>query len=143
MKETQRDRRDIFRVMEKETVDCSKADTRSRQFLLPRRILWTQGDVENSQALLKDRELQISLAAKEPCVMKSSEEGKASLLLDYGVEIHGGIRLLAWSDSTNRGAKVRIRFGESASEAMSEPGGESNSTNDQCKSAEACIYLKI
>lgn len=133
MKETQRDRRDIFRVMEKETVDCSKADTRSRQFLLPRRILWTQGDVENSQALLKDRELQISLAAKEPCVMKSSEEGKASLLLDYGVEIHGGIRLLAWSDSTNRGAKVRIRFGESASEAMSEPGGESNSTNDHAR----------
>lgn len=130
---TKRDRRDIFRVMEEEALKTSKKDVRSRRFLLPRRVLWTNGDVENSRALLEEREPQISLAAHEPCVMRNADGGRASVLLDYGVEIHGGIRLLAWSDSTNRGAKVRIRFGESVSEAMSEPGGETNSTNDHAR----------
>lgn len=133
MNARQRERKDIFRVMDEEIVSSSREDVRSRRYLLPRRILWTEGCVENSQVLLEERELQISLAAHNPCVMKSTDGGKASILLDYGVEIHGGIRLLAWSDSTDRGAKVRIRFGESASEAMSEPGGETNSTNDHAR----------
>lgn len=130
---TKRDRRDIFRVMEEETLKTSREDVRSRRFLLPRRVLWTNGNVENCGALLEEREPQISLAAHEPCIMKNADGSRASVLLDYGVEIHGGIRILAWSDSTNKGAKVRIRFGESVSEAMSEPGGETNSTNDHAR----------
>lgn len=133
MKDTQRERRDIFRVMDEDTLQNSRADMRSRQFLLPRRVVWTDGCVENSEVLLKERELQISLAAHEPCIMDNRGGSRASVLLDYGVEIHGGIRLLAWADSTNRGAKVRIRFGESVSEAMSEPGGDTNSTNDHAR----------
>ena len=35
--------------------------------------------------------------------------------------------------STDRGARVRIRFGESVMEAMSEPGGEGNATNDHAR----------
>lgn len=130
---TQRDRGDIFRVMDEDVLKTGKKDIRTRRFLLPKRILWTGGHVENSQTLLEDREIQISLAAHQPCILKNQGEEKASILLDYGVEIHGGIRLLAWTDSTNRGAKVRVRFGESASEAMSEIGGPSNATNDHAR----------
>lgn len=132
---TQRDRKDIFRVMDEDSLKAGKEDIRTRRFLLPRRILWTKGHVENSDTLLENREIQISLAAHRPCILKNEGQAqeKASILLDYGVEIHGGIRLLAWMDSTGRGAKVRVRFGESAAEAMSELGGETNATNDHAR----------
>ena len=131
----QRDRKDIFRVMDEDILKAGKEDVRTRRFLLPKRILWMKGHVENSDTLLENREMQISLAAHRPCILKNEGQAqeKASILLDYGVEIHGGIRLLAWMDSTGRGAKVRIRFGESAAEAMSEPGGETNATNDHAR----------
>lgn len=128
-----RERNDIFRVMDEKIYASGQEDTRRRKYIYPRRIVWTSGNVENSQALLKEREMQISLDASDACVMKSANGQKASILLDYGVEIHGGIRLLAWGDSTKIGAKVRIRFGESASEAMSELGGENNATNDHAR----------
>ena len=115
-----RERNDIFRVLDEETLKNSKKDVRSRSFLFPKRILWTAGQVENSRRLLEKEEMQISLAAHEPCILKNEKGEKASILLDYGIEIHGGISLLAWLDSTKRGAKVRVRFGESAAEAMSD-----------------------
>lgn len=133
MQVTERERKDIFRIMDGEMIHSGRKDMRSRTFLLPRRIVWTQGKVKNAEVLLEERDLQISLAATKPCIMRSKRGAKASILLDYGVEIHGGIRILAWADSTNKGAKVRIRFGESVSEAMSELGGSTNSTNDHAR----------
>jgi len=124
--------RTIFRVMDKETTDTIHPDERKSAYLLPRRIVWKQGKISNEEVLLKERESQISLAAWDDCVMDSTD-GQASLLLDFGYEIHGGIRILAWKDSTDRGARVRIRFGESVMEAMSEPGGEGNATNDHAR----------
>lgn len=55
---TQRERKDIFRVMDADTLKTGKEDIRTRRFLLPKRILWTKGHVENSQTLLEDREIQ-------------------------------------------------------------------------------------
>lgn len=106
---------------------------RSRKALFPTRIVWEQGDVENSKVLLQERELQITVAASDPFVMRNTDGRKASIVLDYGVEIHGGLRLLVWKDSTGRGAKIRVRFGESVSEVMSEIGGEGNATNDHAR----------
>ena len=114
-------------------IHIEEKDTRTRAFVYPKRIVWTQGHVENSEILLTKREHQISLCAHEPCVMKSTPNCKASILLDYGTELHGGIRILVWGDSTRRGAKLRIRFGESVSEAMSELGGKTNATNDHAR----------
>lgn len=128
-----RERKDIFRVMDENITAKGQEDIRSRCFLYPARILWTQGEVTNSEVLMEERELQISLLASNPCIMKSTPGKKASILLDYGAEIHGGIRLLAWQDSTGKGSKVRIRFGESASEAMAELGGDNHATNDHAR----------
>jgi len=128
-----RERNDIFRVMDEKIYASEQEDTRKRKYIYPQRIVWTAGNVENSQVLLQEREMQISLDSSNPCILQSTQGQKASILLDYGVEIHGGIRLLNWVDSTGRGAKVRIRFGESVSEAMSELGGENNATNDHAR----------
>lgn len=96
--------RTIFRVMDKETTDTIHPDERKSAYLLPRRIVWKQGKISNEEVLLKERESQISLAAWDDCVMDSTD-GQASLLLDFGYEIHGGIRILAWKDSTDRGGE--------------------------------------
>ena len=104
-----------------------------RVTLEPVKVLWKQGEVENEQMLLERRSRQVSLVASSPVVLKTTSEQQASVLLDYGTEIHGGIRILVWGEGTGRGAKVRVRFGESASEAMAEIGGENNATNDHAR----------
>lgn len=133
MWKTERKRDDIFRVMDEEMVKGIHHDPCSRAILLPKRIIWTDGEVKNSEALLEEREFQISLGAHNPCIMKSTKKKKASMLLDYGQEIHGGIRLLVWSSSIAAGATVRVRFGESVGEAMAEIGGSQNATNDHAR----------
>ena len=74
-----RERNDIFRVLDEETLKNSKKDVRSRSFLFPKRILWTAGQVENSRRLLEKEEMQISLAAHEPCILKN-EKGEDDYL---------------------------------------------------------------
>lgn len=125
--------RTIFRIMEESMEQKIQRDQRTRIFLPPQRVVWMQGSVENSEVLLEKRELQISLEAKNACILKSEKGSKASILLDYGMELHGGIRIFSWADSTGKGAKVRIRFGESVAEAMSEIGRDTNSTNDHAR----------
>lgn len=113
-------------------INIKEKDIRTRAFLFPKRIVWIQGQVNNSEMLLVEREHQISLSANSPCIMRSTKDSKASILLDYGMELHGGVRILVW-ESTRKSAKLRIRFGESVSEAMSEIGGDTNATNDHAR----------
>jgi hypothetical protein len=112
--------------------DC-EVDKRNKLYVTPQKIIWTSnienGIVENSEVLLEKSSNQISLVPTNPCILKNHGV-QASVLLDYGCEIHGGILLLAWKASKKEGVKVRIRFGESAMEAMSEVGGTDNATND-------------
>ena len=51
-------------------------------------------------------------------------------MLDFGKELHGGLEIVTgrWADGKER--KVRLRFGESVSEAMSEIDTILNATND-------------
>lgn len=133
MYNTDRARTDIFRAMDREVYKNSKRDVRSREFIFPTRIVWTAGNVENTETLLKEKPLQSTLPSGDICVMKNEGTEKASILLDFGVEIHGGLRLVAMKEKTRKGTKVRIRFGESVSEAMSEIGGEHNATNDHAR----------
>lgn len=51
--------------------------------------------------------------------MTSTETEKASLLLDFGSELHGGLKLVMGSSSRREPSLVRIRFGESVGEANS------------------------
>lgn len=109
-----------------------RAAVTARLDLVPVKVVWTQGQVHNPENLLKKRERQISLTATEPTVLETRKE-TASILLDYGCELHGGIRILAWQGEPEEGIRVRVRFGESVTEAMSEIGGVTNATNDHAR----------
>ncbi len=66
-----------------------------------------------------------------PAVLTATPDAPAGILLDFGVEIQGYVEL--FTPMTAEQAKlrhVRVRFGESVSEAMAELGGEQNAGND-------------
>jgi len=102
----------------------------SRKYIAPVRILWQQGEVKNSEKLLKEGNGQADLANKNMVFLKNTGSGtKASILLDFGKELHGGLEVVTGMWGPNKPLKVRIRYGESASEAMSEIGVK-GATND-------------
>jgi len=108
-----------------------QADPRVRRYLGPTRILWQSPEgVANAEALLKPQAGQVTLVNRDVCTLRYDKTAPG-VLLDFGAELHGGLQLAA---GTNGGPKdpvrVRIRFGESAAEAMSDIGGERNATND-------------
>ena len=102
-------------------------DNRVRSFITPQRIVYQAGGIRNGQVLLENRAAQQSLGSETHCEFPA----KASILLDYGFEFHGGIgiSISGTSEPTQRTVRLRIRFGESAQEAMSDVDA-SSATND-------------
>lgn len=102
-------------------------------YIQPTRIVWqTSGEksfISGSKFLLEDRSPQITIYPKDACFMENQGE-IPSILLDFGKEIHGGIQIFCWRANKENGARIRVRFGESAMEAMSELGEETNATNN-------------
>ena len=106
-------------------------DERSRVFLLPRAVKLTRGKVYGAELLLEDAPTQAVLGSAGGCRLENVSGGeKAGILLDYGRESHGTLRLTSAAvDSASGRAKLRIRFGESVMEALT-PLGQKNTTND-------------
>ncbi|MFD2886736.1 alpha-L-rhamnosidase-related protein [Chitinophaga cymbidii] len=98
----------------------------TRTYLTPQRIVWESG-AAHAQHLLAQRNGQADLSNRNMCTLEKTGSG---ILLDFGREIHGGLQLITGIYKGNKPVKVRIRFGESVSEAMSDIGGEKNATND-------------
>ena len=101
-------------------VPKSEADARVRRFVAPQRIVWqTEGEnaPENSKALLTLQKGEASLVGKPPARMKHG----SSVLLDFGRELYGGIQICGGWSPGNKPVRVRVRFGESVSEAMTRP----------------------
>lgn len=122
-----------YGLRKKEILDKSREDVRVRRFLTPQRIVWTsqgaQCSVTGTEYLLEDRELQINLYAKDLCVLENKGE-MASIVLDFGVEFHGNLKLFVKDVSQER-VNLRIRFGESVMETMEDTiGGKHNARND-------------
>ena len=108
-------------------------DERSRIALLPTAIKVTRGNVSGAELLLRDVPTQAMLGAADGCRMENVSGGeKAGILLDFGRESHGTLRLTtAALESASGRARLRIRFGESVMEALT-PLGQKNTTNDHC-----------
>ena len=102
-------------------------------FVAPTRIVW-QSDVgvKNAGALLAPHAGQAVLKEPQPpCELNSSSNAPAGVLLDFGRELHGGIELFTtMMPKSGKLRHVRVRFGESVSEAMAEFGGSQNAGND-------------
>ncbi|NLX14752.1 MAG: alpha-L-rhamnosidase [Phycisphaerales bacterium] len=109
-----------------------ETDPRVRRYVQPSRIVWHSDNqtVENPQALLLRRSGQVTLDASNPCVLRNSGDGQASVLLDFGKQLQGGVQIAVWHTKNNQPVRMRVRFGESVSEAMAELGGDRNATND-------------
>jgi len=92
----------------------------------PKRVVWTSDQgVENSANLLKPHSGQAVLSEPiPPLVMKPG----GAIVIDFGKEITGSVELFT-PMSQEKGASVRIRFGESVAEAMAEI-GERGAQND-------------
>lgn len=109
----------------------SLTDPRTRRYLVPKRIVLTQGDVKNAESLLSEKTNQITLDPGNGCVLENHPfKPHAAILVDFGIEFPGSMRLMVWSvKGKHNRADVLVRFGESVSEAMT-PLFKKNTTND-------------
>ena len=104
-------------------------DTRVRKYMYPTRLIATLGNVLDADQLLKPKSLQIGLNEPVLTTLENGADGEsASVLLDFGVELHGSARLLSYLHEGEQYPQVRLTFGESVSEAMSDIGVK-NATN--------------
>ena len=95
-----------------------RKDIMDRAFITPTRIVWTKGDVSGQEELLKPGNGQSDMAGS-PCCDLVWTPDTTSIILDYGKELHGGLKMVM--NSSERYPKlVRIRFGESVAETCSE-----------------------
>jgi hypothetical protein len=90
-------------------------DPRVRSYHLPTRVVWTsEYGVSAPEHLLTDD--------PHACTLQPAKNGKTtSVLLDFGRELHGGVRLDTPMITPKKPALVRVRFGESVAEAMGTP----------------------
>ena len=104
-------------------------DDRTVKYVTPSRILWHTPNVSGTERLLKPGSSQVTADRMECCLLDSRNGETASLLLDFGKELHGGIRIASAIRDSKKPLRVRIRLGESVSEAMSDT-QTSTATND-------------
>lgn len=117
-------------IFDQSRAQSAQSEATVRRFLSPVKILWKTGSITNAERLLKAGNGQADLSGKDMCSLKSDASGKASVLLDFGKELHGGLQLVTGQWKVSKPITVRIRFGESASEAMAEIEPKQNATND-------------
>ncbi|GAB4031218.1 alpha-L-rhamnosidase-related protein [Spirosoma jeollabukense] len=117
-------------IFDQARAQSAQTEATVRRFLAPVKILWHTGSIINAEQLLKPGNGQADLSGKGVCSLKSDAAGKPSLLLDFGKELHGGLQIVTGQWKVSKPITVRIRFGESASEAMSDIEPKQNATND-------------
>ena len=103
-------------------------DPRKRSYLTPVRIMKTWGTVENAEVLLKPKFGQAALEDTGSAKFVNEKGEHAAILLDFGREIHGSVRLCTQYTTPERN-NVIVRFGESVTEAVT-PIGVNNTRND-------------
>ncbi len=97
------------------------------EYLTPVRVMQAIGPVEDVQYLLQPYEGQVSTSEDEVVML---HEG-ASILLDFGKEIQGGIQIVRSIDGSHQAARFRLCLGESVTEALSSVDApETTATND-------------
>lgn len=105
-----------------------------KTYLTPQRIVWKSDDSEksilNAETLLKKGNGQVAVNDENLFRFVSTANQKPSILLDYGKEIHGGVKISMGIRESQTPLKLRLRFGESVGETMSEIRGKQNATNE-------------
>ena len=107
-------------------------DSRIRKYISPVKIVWTEcpDRITNVDYLLREGNGQADLTNSHICVMKSTGTEHPAVLLDFGRELHGGLQIVTGMPASHAPVRIRVRFGESASEAMCNIDGVNGATND-------------
>lgn len=112
----------------------AQKDSRIRQYLTPKRIVWMSDrsgtSVVDASNLLRKGTGQADLVHQHFAKLISKEGDTPGILFDFGKEIQGGIQIVTDQPADQRPIRVRIRLGESVSEAMSEIDSIHGATND-------------
>ncbi len=117
------------------TTDASKVRSTAltRKYLTAERIVWVSDpsgkQVLNAESILKPGIGQADLNSGEYLTLISDKESKPGLILDFGREIQGGIEIVTTINNQKPVGSVRIRFGESVSETMSDVGVDGATTD--------------
>ncbi len=103
----------------------------SEFFVAPVRVVWqSPAGVARPEHLLTPGAGQANLTPiAPPCTLAATAGEPASVLLDFGTELHGYVEVFTSATTDKAPPPVRIRFGESASEAMSELGEKGAQTD--------------
>lgn len=112
-----------------------RAEVMAQAYIAPKRIMWVSDSmkVRNTEVLTALGTGQPDMAHEPYCAMQTGKD-TVSIILDYGHELHGGLRLVLGHSNSGKPAQIRVRFGESVGEACSENDGGKNrmgfSSND-------------
>lgn len=111
---------------------AQQRDSRTREYLPPTRVVWQQdsGQISGVEHLLLPGNGQSDLSNRNICKLTSTDKLHPAILLDFGKELQGGLQLITGMPASHEPVRVRIRFGESASEAMCTIDGVNGATND-------------
>jgi hypothetical protein len=92
-------------------------DPRTRRYLAPTRVLWTSdAGVSGAERLLTPGGQAV---VYHPTTCSLAHDGTApGVLLDFGRELHGALQIITSAYQPKQPVRVRVRLGESASEAM-------------------------
>lgn len=114
------------------SLSAQQRDSRVREYLPPVRIVWQQesGLIRRADHLLLPGNGQSDLANRTICKMTSTDKQHPAILLDFGKELQGGLQIVTGMPASHEPVAIRVRFGESVSEAMCEIDGVNGATND-------------
>ena len=98
----------------------------TKKYLTAQRMIWMSDSsgryVVNAGSILTPGIGQADLNSGGYFTLISKKDTLPGIILDFGHEIQGGIEVVTTREIAKEGNKVRIRFGESVSETMSEIG---------------------
>ena len=121
-----------FAVFAASSLSGQIPDTRQRSFVAPVRVIAASAALKNAESLLAPKYGQIP----EGPFLSGSGITLARgdwVIVDFGRELHGSLQIGSGGRSGRNSAEVRVRFGESVSETMSELKGTARgatATND-------------
>lgn len=95
-----------------------------KDYILPKKILRCER-TEGEEHLLSSKTQMAAFACGCPCKIQPG----GWILLDFGMEYNGGVQIICQDMMGKKNARLRIRFGESAMECMSDIGYK-GATND-------------
>ena len=104
------------------TGTSTRKDNMARTYITPKRVMWVSNKdlFGDTSLLLQPNTGQAETGTRNMCHMTTTDKDTASILLDFGIEIHGGLKLVFGASDNEDTTPLRIRFGESVGETFSE-----------------------